>query len=161
LTARPGVPDQPRGPALACRIEITDGPTSVRVSSSDEAGQSWVDVAKFSLPSPEAGETPPTPAGLIDRVAEGVLERLIRVRLTREGQGRDAYRIRVENGSPLVLNGLTLGDREPKPDSQPATLVGLSLSPRKAMTIPATPQLARRVGSRKRIHILAADLSGL
>ena len=29
------------------------------------------------------------------------------------------------------------------------------------MTIPATQALARRVGSGKRIHLLAADLSGL
>ena len=90
-----------------------------------------------------------------------MLERLIRVRLTREGQGKDAYRIRVENGSPLVLNGLTLGGLESEPISQPATLVGLSLPPRKAMTIPATHGLARRLGSTKRIHIQAADLSGL
>ena len=59
LTARPGVPARPQGPALACRIEIKDGPTSVRVSSSDEAGNSWVDVAKFSLPSPNPGGIPP------------------------------------------------------------------------------------------------------
>jgi hypothetical protein len=161
LTTRPGVPAEPRGPALACRIEIKDGSTSVRVSSSDEAGHSWIDVAKFTLPSPEAGENPPTPDGLIDRAAEGVLERLIRVRLTRHGQGKLAYRIHIENGSPLVLNGLTLGSREAGPGPRPATLVGLSLPPRKAMTIPAGNALAQRVGSRKRIHLLAADLSGL
>jgi hypothetical protein len=161
LTARPGVPARPRGPALACRIKIKDGSTSVRVSSSDEAGSSWVDVAKFTLPSITAGEDSPTPAGLIDRVAEGVLERLIRVRLTRQGQGKVAYRIHIENGSPLVLNGLTLGDRESRPEVRPASLVGLSLPPRKAMTIPATQALARRVGSGRRIHLLAADLSGL
>jgi hypothetical protein len=161
LTARRGILAQPRGPALACRIEIKDRSTSVRVSSSDEAGHSWVDVAKFSLPSLGAGETPAKAAEVIDRVAEGMLERLIRVRLTREGQGKDAYRIRIENASPLILNGLTLGGREPEPDSQPATLVGLSLSPRKAMTIPATHEVTRRAGSRKRIPILAADLSGL
>jgi hypothetical protein len=161
LTARSSIPAQPPGPALACRIEIKDGATSVRVSSSDEAGRSWVDVGKFSASSPEAGETQPTPAELIDRVAEGLLERLIRVRLTREGRGKGGYRIHVENGSPLVLNGLTLGDRESGPDSRPSTLVGLSLPPRKALTIPATQQLARRVGSAKRIHIVAADLSGL
>src|SRR5262249_5982448 len=137
------------------------GSTSVRVSSSDEAGHSWIDVAKFTLPSPEAGENPPTPDGLIDRVAEGVLERLIRVRLTRHGQGKLAYRIHIENGSPLVLSGLTLGSREAGPGPRPATLVGLSLPPRKAMTIPAGNALAQRVGSRKRIHLLAADLSGL
>ena len=149
LTARPGIPARPPGPALACRIEIKDGRTSVRLSSSDEAGSSWVNVAKFTLPSIEAGGNPPTPAGLIDRVAEGVLERLIRVRLTRQGQGKVAYRIRIENGSPLVLNGLTLGCRESGPDSQPATLVGLSLPPRKAMTIPASQAMARRVGLRR------------
>ncbi len=133
----------------------------MRVSSSDEAGASWVDVAKFSLPALEPGAAPPTPAEVIDRVAEGVLDRLIRVRLTREGQGKNAYRIRVENGSPLVLNGLALGGREAKSGSQPATLIGLSLPPRKAMTIPATQEAVRRLGSRKRVHILAADLSGL
>ncbi len=161
LTARPGVPARPQGPALACRIEIKNGPTSVRVSSSDEAGDSWVDVARFSLARLNPEGTPPTPSEVIDRVAEGVLDRLIRVRLTREGQGKDAFRIRVENGSPLVLNGLTLGGREAKPGSHPATFIGLSLSPRKAMTIPATHEVVRRLGSKKRMHILAVDLSGL
>ena len=56
---------------------------------------------------------------------------------------------------------VTLAEREPKPGSRPATLVGLSLPPRKAMTIPATHELARRAGPGKRIHLLAADLSGL
>ena len=161
LTARPGVPARPPGPALACRIDVKDGATGVRLSSSNEAGFSWVDVAKFTLPSVEAGGNLPEPAGLIDRVAKGVLERLIRVQLTRQGQGKVAYRIQIENGSPLVLNGLTLGCRESGPGPRPATLVGLSLPPRKAMTIPASNALARRVGSGKRPHILAADLSGL
>jgi hypothetical protein len=161
LTARSGIPARPAGPALSCRIEMKDGPTSVRIGSSDEAGSSWVDVAKFTVPSIGAGEDAPTPAGLVDRVAEGVLERLIRVRLTRQGQGKVAYRIQIENSSPLVLNGLTLGDRESRPGALPANLVGLSLPPRKAMTIPATQALARRAGSGKRIRLLAADLSGL
>jgi hypothetical protein len=160
LTARSGIPARPAGPALSCRIEMKDGPTSVRIGSSDEAGSSWVDVAKFTMPSIEAGGNPPTPAGVIDRVAEGALERLIRVQLTRQGQGKLAYRIHIENGSPLVLNGLSLGCCKSGPGPHPATLVGLSLPPRKAMTIPASNAMARRVGSGKRPHILAADLSG-
>ena len=161
LTARPGVPAQPQGPALACRVEITDAATSVRVSSSDEAGTSWVDVGKFSLPILKSDGTPSTPAELADRVAEGLLDRLVRVRLTREGQGKDAFRIRIENGSPLVLSGLTLGGSEPKAESRPSTLVGLSLSPRRAMTVPATPEVVRRLGFTKGIRVLAVDLSGL
>src|SRR5262249_40624814 len=117
--------------------------------------------AKFSLPLLNPGGTPPTPAEVIDRVAEGVLGRLIRVRLSRAGQGKDAFRIRIENGSPLVLNGLTLGGRETKPGAQPSTLIGLSLSPRKAMTVPAIHEVVRHLGSRKGIRVLAADLSGL
>jgi len=50
LTARAGVPRKPQGPALSCRVEIADAAASVRCSLSDEAGTSWADVGKFSLP---------------------------------------------------------------------------------------------------------------
>jgi hypothetical protein len=161
LTARPGVPDRPRGPALACRVEIADAAASVRVSASDEAGTSWVDVGNFSLSPLDAGGTPATPSELADRWAEGLLDRIVRVRLTREGRGKDAFRIRIENGSPLVLSGLTLGGSEPKAAARPTTLVGLSLSPRRAMTAPATHEVVRRLGFTKGIRVLAVDLSGL
>jgi hypothetical protein len=161
LTARPGVPRHPDGPALACRVEIGGAAASVRVSSSDESGTSWVDVGKFSLPLLEPDGTSLTHAGFADRCAEGLLDRLVRVRLTREGQGKTAFRIRIVNGSPLVLNGLTLGGSEPKPESRPSTLVGLSLSPRRTMTVPATHEVVRRLGFTKGIRVLAVDLSGL
>jgi hypothetical protein len=133
----------------------------VRVSASDEAGTSWVDVGKFSLPRLNTNGTPLTPAEFADRWAEGLLDRLVRVRLTREGRNKDASRIRIENGSPLVLSGLTLGGPEPRADSRPSTLVGLSLSPRRAMTVPATHEVVRRLGFTKGIRVLAVDLSGL
>ena len=66
--SRPGL----RAPRWPAGSQIADGAASVRVSSSNEAGASWVDVAKFSLPAPEPGASPPTPAEVIDRVAEGV-----------------------------------------------------------------------------------------
>jgi hypothetical protein len=161
LTAQPGVPARPRGPALACRVEIAGEAASVRVSASDEAGTSWVDVGRFSLPVLEPSGTPITPAELADRWAEGLLDRLVRVRLTREGRGKDAFRIRIENGSPLLLSGLTLGGAEPRAGSRPSTLVGLSLSPRRAMTVPATHEVVRRLGFTNGIRVLAVDLSGL
>jgi hypothetical protein len=161
LTARSGVLPQPHGPALACRLEIGDTAASVRVSASDEAGTSWVDVGKFSLPILESSGTPVTPAELADGLAAGMLERLVRVRLTREGQGKEAFRIRIENHSPLVLSGLTLGRSEPKADSRTATLVGLSLSPGRTSTVPATDDVVRRLGSTKGVRVLAVDLNAL
>jgi hypothetical protein len=161
LTARTGVPRQPRGPALSCRVEIADAAASVRCSLSDEAGISWADVGKFSLPILNPGGTPLTPAELTDRLAEGLLDRLVRVHLTREGKGKDAFRIRIENASPFVLSGLTLEGSEPKAESRPSTLVGLSLSPRRALTVPTTHEVMRRQGLTKGIRVLAVDLSGL
>jgi hypothetical protein len=161
LTARPGVPARPNGPALACRVEIAGAAASVRVSASDEAGTSWVELGNFSLPILKAGGTPLTPAELADRWAEGLLDRLVRVRLTRQGPGKDAYRIRIENRSPLVLGGLALGGSEPRAASRPSTLVGLSLSPRRAMTVPATHEVVRRLGFTKGVRILAVDLNGI
>jgi hypothetical protein len=162
LTARLGAPAQPQGPALAVRIEIKSAEAKVRVSSSDEAGSSWVEMAKFSLPLLSSGGTASAPTEVVDRIAEGLLHRLIRARLTRAGKGsKDAPQIRVENASPLVLNGLILAGQETKPDSNPPTLIGLSLSPRKAMTLPASHELVRRLGLKKGIRVLAADLSGL
>jgi hypothetical protein len=161
LTARPGVPPLPHGPALACRVEIADEAASVRVSASDEAGTSWVDVGKFTLPIHDSSGASLTPADLADRWAEGLLERLVRIRLTREGQGKDAFRIRIENGSPLVLSGLTLGGSDPKAEARPSTLIGLSLSPRRSLMVPATHEVVRRLGFTKGIRVLAVDLSGL
>jgi hypothetical protein len=161
VTACPGVPARPNGPALACRVEIAGAAASVRVSASDEAGTSWVDLGKFSLPILKAGETPLTPAELADRWAEGLLDRLVRVRLTQQGRGKDGYRIRIENRSPLVLGGLTLGGSEPNAKSRPSTLVGLSLSPKRAMTVPATHEVVRRLGFTKGVRILAVDLNGI
>jgi hypothetical protein len=161
LTARTGVPRQPQGPALACRVEIADSAASVRFTISAEAGTSWAEEGKFSLSILNSGGNPLTPAELADRVAEGLLDRLVRVRLIREGKGKDAFRVRIENGSPFVLSGLSLGGSESKAETRPSTLVGLSLSPRRALTVPTTPEVVRRQGFTKGIRVLAVDLSGL
>jgi hypothetical protein len=133
----------------------------VRCSLSDEAGTSWADVGKFSLPILNSRGTPLTPAELTDRLAEGLLDRLVRVSLTRQGKGKDAFRLRIENASPFVLSGLTLEGSEPMAESRPSTLVGLSLSPRRALTVPASQEVVRRQGLTKGIRVLAVDLNGL
>jgi hypothetical protein len=161
LKALRGVPARPHGPALACRVEIVDAAASVRVSVSDEAGTSWTNVGKLSLPILDSAGTLMAPAELADRVAEGVLDRLIRARLTREGKGKDSYRIRIENSSPFVLAGVSLGGSEPKGNARPSTLVGLSLSPRRTLTVPATREVVGRLGFANGIRVVAAHLSGL
>jgi hypothetical protein len=100
-----------------------------------------------------------------DGLAAGVLDRLVRVALLKDikqddrGRNHVLFRVRIENASPLVLNGLTVtGTRQ---DATPATLVGIAVSPRKTMTVPATKEAVDRFGFKSGMRVLAADLSGL
>ena len=98
-------------------------------------------------------------------MAGGVLDRLVRVSLTkerpREGKTGSPYRIRIENTSPLILNGLMIvGTEEGKPGT-PATLLGIAVSPRKSMSVPASRESVERLGLSNGVRVYAADLSGL
>ena len=162
LMAELGIPAQPDGPAVACRVRLTASEALVEVDGTDPAGRTWVPVGKFSLPiASDQGKV--DVVQLTDAMAEGVLNRLVRTQLVKgpRAKGKPTYQIRIENGSPLILNGLaTLGTESPK-DEAPKVLSGISIAPRRSMTLPASEEMVRVLGLKKGIRLVAGDLSGL
>jgi hypothetical protein len=76
-------------------------------------------------------------------------------------KGKMHYSIRIDNASPLVLNGLAALGTTSKPDETPKVLAGICLSPRKSMTVPASEEVVKALGLKKGIKVVALDLSGL
>ena len=100
-----------------------------------------------------------------DGLAEGVLNRLVRAQVikgatTRE-KGKLVYQIRIENASPMVLNGLALLGTGSPEEETPKMLTGICISPRRSLTIPANEQVVKDAGLKKGIKLTALDLSGL
>jgi hypothetical protein len=180
LTAREGIPARPDGPALACRMEVRDSLLDVKLLASHPSGSDWVTRGGFRInlppakPCPEdaAAETPTLSSDQVkereairlgDEVAAGLLERLVRLRLAHgpKVKGKEAFRIKIVNDSPLILNGLALVGLERRGDQPPSVLLGLSLPPLKSFTVPATAELVERLKLNDGVRVLAADLSGL
>ena len=106
-----------------------------------------------------------TRARFADGLAEGVLNRLVRAQVikgatTRE-KGKLVYQIRIENASPMILNGLALLGTGSPEEETPKMLTGICISPRRALTIPADEQVVKSLGLKKGIKLTALDLSGL
>jgi hypothetical protein len=157
-------PERPTGPSLACRVRLVGSELSTQVNVSSGSGASWVSAGKFSIPvRSSSSESVAREADVVaDAWAEKLLERLVRVRLTKAARAhdKDTYVIRVENDSPLILNGLTLSGVSCDV-SQTSTLAGFSLPPRKSLTVPASAEMVQRLGLRAGILLRAANLSGL
>ena len=70
---------------------------------------------------------------------EGILNRLVRVQLSKpvKENGKLVYHLRIDNASPLILNGLAAVGTTSKADEIPRVLSGISVPPRKSMTISA------------------------
>ncbi len=92
-----------------------------------------------------------------------MLVRLVRVRLSRgpKVKGKETYRIKIVNESPMILNGLALaGSRRPGRDAAVGP-GGSVLPPLKSLTVPASSEMVERLHLKEGGHVLAADLSGL
>jgi hypothetical protein len=155
---------RPEGPAIACRVSFKTGEALVQVLSSDRVAKSWVPCGKFSLPLSQ-GQEEFNALRFADSLAEGVLNRLVRAQVikgatTRE-KGKLIYQIKIDNASPLVLNGLALVGTGSPPDEQSKLLTGICISPGRSMTVPATEEAVKTLGLKKGIKITALDLSGL
>ena len=98
-----------------------------------------------------------------DAVAEAMVARLVRVQLSRgpRVKGKESFRIKIVNESPMILNGLALGGSEIKADSPPSILLGMSLPPLKSLTVPATAEVVARLNLKEGSRVVAVDLSGL
>ncbi|WP_165066955.1 hypothetical protein [Paludisphaera rhizosphaerae] len=161
LWAREGVPAEPEGPAVACRIRVDGKEALVQVASSNSTAQAWVPFGKFTLPVTESDGKFDAKA-TADELAGGVLNRLVRAQLSQgpRSKGKPTYQVKIENASPLVLNGLAIAGAD-DPSSEPKELSGVSIGPRRSMTFPATDEVVKGLGLKKGIRISAADLSGL
>jgi hypothetical protein len=163
LTATEGVPLIPSGPALACQAVISDSGVDVRLQASHPSGTDWTLLDHFKVDLPASATDPKAAALLGDAVAGGMVERLVNVKLTRgpAGKGKESFQIKIVNESPLILNGLALGGSEIRPDNPPAMLQGLSVPPRKGLSVPASQEVVSRLHLKDGLKVYAADLSGL
>jgi hypothetical protein len=180
LTAKEEIPERPEGPALACWMELKEGVLNVKLATSHPSGSDWVLLGAFRIklsdckPSPVEADRNGSAvtheqrreceaALLGDRVAAGLLERLVRVQLTRgpKTKQKDSFRIKIVNESSLILNSLALGGTEVQDDARPSALEGLSLPPKKSLAVPASAELVERLHLKSGVRVLAADLSGL
>jgi hypothetical protein len=164
LWARQGVPAEPLGPAVACKVRLAEKDAVVMVGSSNAKADAWVPYGKFTVPvARKDGKL--DAAAFTDALAEGVLNRMVRARVAKgpKAKGKDTYTVRIENASPLILNGLSvLGESEADDaKAQPRQLAGFSISPRRSMTVPASEAVAKELGLKKNAHLVAADLSAL
>ncbi len=178
LTVERKIPTRPDGPALAARVVLTDtGEAEVTLATTDAAGRQWVGTGKYTVPLPTAlpdfeGKEKLSEeklaelrtAFLADSIAEGALSRLVRAQLTKgpKVKGHQTYKIRIDNVSPMVLNGLAIAGPETRKDGVvPQPLAGISIPPRKSWTVPATEAVVARYGLQDGVRAVAADLSGL
>lgn len=183
LNVKMGVPTRPDGPSMAARIDLTGGEGVVQVQTTDARGVSWTSAGKFAL------ATDGEPALWGDRIAEGVLGRVVRVQLSKgpRVKGHETYRVRIENASPFVLAGLAIGSLEfgkapavpttvveadadkadpvdaevTDPKQVPSVLGGLAIPPRRNYTVSATVEVVEGLGLKSGVRLLAADLNGL
>jgi hypothetical protein len=168
LTVKVGVPARPEGPALACRVALgaKGDEAVVSVSASGGGGGTWEPMGKFGLPAADKDHQDRAAnvraAELASAVTEGVLGRLVRVQLTKgpKVKGKDTFRIRIDNASPLILNGLALSGPGTAPDGL-TMMAGFSLPPRRHVVVPAGAEAVTRLNLTKGVRPVAADLSGL
>jgi hypothetical protein len=165
LVARVGaIPAVPDGPAVVCKVRLKANEAAAQVASSDSLAQKWVLFGKFSFPVTFANEKIDV-RPFADALSEGILTRLVRAQVIKgsatKDKGKLIYQLRVDNASPLILNGLKVLGTANKDDEIGQVLSMISISPRKSLTIPASEEMVRSLGLKKGIKIVALDLSGL
>jgi hypothetical protein len=166
LTVESVVPPKPTGPSVACKVQVTGTSAkpeaSVQVAANDGRG-AWLALGKFSLPVAldEAGKVKADAFG--DALAGELLKRLVSVKLVKGAKvkGKESYSIKVENNSPMILNGVAVTGSVSKPNEPPKMLLGIALSPRRSMAVPASAEAVESFGLKDGIKVLALDLSGL
>ena len=167
LKAESGVGENPTGPAIGCKIALSgtaEKPEAVvQVLTSNEEGNAWTAVGKFELPVGVA-EGKVKNVEFADTFAEGVLGRLVRAQLSKgpRVKGKETYHVRIDNASPLLLNGLAItGEGLKGEKAAPNILSGIAIPPRNNLTVSATGSVVEKLGLKKGIKVVAADLSGL
>jgi hypothetical protein len=162
LRAESGIPTHPDAPSVAVRVRLSGGNALVQVMSTDGSARTWTPFGKFTLPL-GLDRGPFDAVQFADSLAEGLLNRLVRVQLTKGTRQNDkpTYRLRIDNASPLILNGLAATGVTSEADEKARVLSGISIPPRHSMTVPASEEAVKALGLKKGIRIVAIDLSAL
>jgi hypothetical protein len=162
LLADNGIPPRPLAPAVACRVRLNSNDAQVQVFATDGAARNWVAFGKFNVPVSRR-ENKLDSKAFCDALSEGILNRLVRVQLSKgvKDKGKMHYELKIENASPLVLNGLAALGSASGTDDVPKVLVGISVAPRRSLTVPASEQVVKELGLKKGIRLVALNLSGL
>jgi hypothetical protein len=162
LQATIGIPAQPEGPSVACRVRLQGGQAVIQVVTSDGNAQDWLASGKFSLKTKDSGGKFDA-ARLADGVAEGIISRLVRVYEFQKfhDKGKLIHVLRIENASPLILSGLAIQGATSKSDETSRVLTSLGIPPRKYLSLPASDDVFRTLGFKQGIRVTALDLSGL
>jgi hypothetical protein len=164
LPVQATVPARPAAPGVACKVQVKSATEAqVQVAISDAGAAAWVPVGKFTLPL-DSKDGKVEAEKFADALAEGILSRLVSAQLSKGPmvKGKQTYKIRIDNASPLMLNGVAVLGALSKADDTPKILAGvICISPRRNMTVPATGEMVEQLGLKKGIRIIAADLSGL
>jgi hypothetical protein len=159
------LPEEPPGPAVACRVRLRTDDAFVQILSSDSLCEKWMPFGKFTLTlARKDGKL--DLYRFADGLAEGALTRLVRAQLIKGSgntqKGKLVYQIKIDNASPLILNGIAVVGTANKGEAQtPQILSMFSVSPRKSLTVPASDEMVRTLGLKKGIKVVALDLSGL
>ncbi len=156
-------------PAVACEVRIaSDGQTaSVAVKSSNDRLDGWEPMGKFTLDLTQTieGQVEPLKAPLVaDNFAEGLLNRLVRVQVTKKPRTdttKAVFLVQVDNASPLILNGIALTGAVAEKGQKVGAIAGLNVGPRRSLTLPTLFNSYKALGLTDGVRVLAADLSGL
>jgi len=166
LAVKTEIPAQPEGPGVTCRIRLQgteEQPKALlEVATSNPNATAWASAGKFTLPIVRDGGKLQSEK-FVDAMAEGMLDRLVRASVGKgpKVKGKDTYKVRIENGSPLILNGIAVLGIASEKDDAAKVLSGISVPPGKSMTVPASAQMVEQLGLKKGVRVTAADLSGL
>ena len=162
LIAEVGRPSRPAGPSVACWVRLAEDEALIQVTSSDADRRTWVPFGKFSIPLVRNQGRFDAPK-FADQLAEGVLNHLVRAQLTKpvKENGKLVYHLRIDNASPLILNGLAAVGTTSKVDEIPRVLSGISVPPRKSMTISASAEVVKTLSLKQGVKLVALDLSAL
>ena len=68
---------------------------------------------------------------------------------TVQDKGKRLYQVRIENASPLILNGLAILGTESDENEEPKELLGISVPPRRSLTVPADRRRRQIAGAQE------------
>lgn len=158
LQARFDATRTPEGPAVGCQVRLENGgeKAQVVVYTTESTGRAWRSLAKFEQDIP-AGK----PSDFIDVLAAEMGNRLVRMTLVKGSveKGKLTHKLSIENLSPLILNGLTIGGANPQPGASLSMLAGFSLPPRKGFGFPVSDDVIDRLGLKEGVRVEAMDLN--